>query len=403
MATEIPALRRDHRGSWRVRWTDAFGRRHSRSFGRDERAAMIEFRSWLDRWRSDPAARNPERGSRLLTVAEAWARYEAFAARYYRRADGSPTKEPGIVALAMRAVLELCGHLPAESLTPALLRAVQQRWISDGLASSTISGWTHKVRRVWRWMVAEGIVRAEIAEALRSLPPVRAGRFGARPPKAVRPVTIEAMERTAKELPSSLAAMVRLQALTGMRPGEVCSLRPCDVDTRGAIWSYRPPQHKTAHVGQPREILFGPQAQAILTPYLTRELAAPCFRPIDALRERAAARVDAYEPPEGVPDYRLWQSYRSRAAARAERAAAERASAPGWTTAAYGKAIAAAARRAGVEHWSPNQIRHAVATRIREQFGLEAAQIVLGHSRADVTQIYAERNRRLAEDLAKLG
>ena len=42
--------------------------------------------------------------------------------------------------------------------------------------------------------------------------------------------------------------------------------------------------------------------------------------------------------------------------------------------------------------WSPNQLRHAAATEVRKQFGLEAAQIILGHSSANVTQVYAERD-----------
>ena len=37
------------------------------------------------------------------------------------------------------------------------------------------------------------------------------------------------------------------------------------------------------------------------------------------------------------------------------------------------------------------------ATEIRKQFGLEAAQAILGHANADVTQIYAERDLGLAE------
>jgi hypothetical protein len=45
--------------------------------------------------------------------------------------------------------------------------------------------------------------------------------------------------------------------------------------------------------------------------------------------------------------------------------------------------------------WSPLRLRHTTATTIRQQHGLEAAQVVLGHTKADVTQIYAER------DLAK--
>jgi len=42
--------------------------------------------------------------------------------------------------------------------------------------------------------------------------------------------------------------------------------------------------------------------------------------------------------------------------------------------------------------WHPNQLRHTFATRVRKQHGLEAAQVLLGHARADVTQVYAERN-----------
>jgi hypothetical protein len=49
-------------------------------------------------------------------------------------------------------------------------------------------------------------------------------------------------------------------------------------------------------------------------------------------------------------------------------------------------------------------LRHSTGTQVRELFGLEAAQLILGHSRADVTQIYAERNAKLAADVArKLG
>ena len=54
--------------------------------------------------------------------------------------------------------------------------------------------------------------------------------------------------------------------------------------------------------------------------------------------------------------------------------------------------------------WHPNQLRHTYATRVRKEHGLEAAQVVLGHSNADVTQIYAERDMRLAVEVAsKLG
>jgi integrase len=50
-------------------------------------------------------------------------------------------------------------------------------------------------------------------------------------------------------------------------------------------------------------------------------------------------------------------------------------------------------------HWFPNQLRHTVGTVIRKRFGLEAAQTVLGHSKADVTQVYAERDLRMAAEV----
>jgi site-specific recombinase XerC len=50
--------------------------------------------------------------------------------------------------------------------------------------------------------------------------------------------------------------------------------------------------------------------------------------------------------------------------------------------------------------WHPNRLRHSFATRVRKQHGLEAAQVLLGHSRADVTQVYAERNENLAATVA---
>ncbi len=42
-----------------------------------------------------------------------------------------------------------------------------------------------------------------------------------------------------------------------------------------------------------------------------------------------------------------------------------------------------------------------MSTVVRKDFGLEAAQVVLGHSRADVTQIYAERDLEMAERVIK--
>src|SRR5262249_22751638 len=66
----------------------------------------------------------------------------------------------------------------------------------------------------------------------------------------------------------------------------------------------------------------------------------------------------------------------------------------------YAHAVGDAAEKAGVPHWHPNQLRHLFATEVRRAHGLEAAQVLLGHSRADVTQVYAERDLTLATAVA---
>ena len=49
--------------------------------------------------------------------------------------------------------------------------------------------------------------------------------------------------------------------------------------------------------------------------------------------------------------------------------------------------------------WHPNQLRHTAATRIRKRHGVEMARIILGHSTAFTTEIYAEVDRKKAVDV----
>ena len=68
------------------------------------------------------------------------------------------------------------------------------------------------------------------------------------------------------------------------------------------------------------------------------------------------------------------------------------------------------AREDGEVAWHPHQpcpakhrrrrVRHNAATELRREFGLEAAQVLLGHSKADVTQVYAERDVNRAVTVA---
>jgi integrase len=204
----------------------------------------------------------------------------------------------------------------------------------------------------------------------------------------VTPVPDAHVWAVCQHVPPVIRDMILTQYHTGCRPGEVCRLAPVMLDTSGKVWIYRPTIHKTKHKGKTRTILFGPRAQAVIAPYLksTLNLHAACFSPVDATRQGADMASAAYQPPvNAAGDYRIWPSYQKRRAVRKGRSYATQ-----YCPKVYAKRIARVCADHGIPHWHPNQLRHNAGTRMRKEFSLDVAQAVLGHSKADITQIYAQ-------------
>jgi integrase len=118
----------------------------------------------------------------------------------------------------------------------------------------------------------------------------------------VTPVDPAVVEATPLYLPPYVADMVRVQLLTGARPGEVGAMCVRDLDMPGAVWSYRPEGHKNAWRSHDRAIAIGPTAQAILRRYITPRLDARLFSPKvqDALikAQKRAARKTKVQPSQ---------------------------------------------------------------------------------------------------------
>ena len=62
-------------------------------------------------------------------------------------------------------------------------------------------------------------------------------------------------------------------------------------------------------------------------------------------------------------------------------------------------AIFKACVKAKIPAWGPNRLRHNAATFLRKEFGIEAARVILGHTSAAVTEIYAEMDRQKAAEI----
>jgi len=270
---------------------------------------------------------------------------------------------------------------------------------------TTINSTCESIKRMFKWAVRKQLIPETIYRALLTVPGLKKGRTTAREPAPIRPVANEVVDATLLYLSPVVADMVRFQRLTGCRPGEVCDIRPMDVDRGGKVWQYRPASHKTEHRGRERIVFIGPKAKAILVPYLLQAAApdAYCFSPAESMAkqnvERRARRKTRVQPsqlcrrkaqPKRVPSTHYQKEAYRRAIARGL-AKANQANAK--------EAAQAGTEPTSIPDWSPNQLRHSAATEIRRKFGLEAAQTVLGHANADVTQIYAERDYALAASI----
>lgn len=246
-----------------------------------------------------------------------------------------------------------------------------------------------RVVRIFQWGVSMDMVAPEILVGLRTVKGLRKRRSAARETAKIKPVADATLNATLPLLRPQVADIVRLQRLTGMRVGEVCVLRPCDLDRSGAVWLYRPQWHKGAHIDRDKIVPIGPLGQRVLEPYLARPAFAFCFSPRDSISDFNAQRRVKRQTPRQPSQL-----------ARRKQRKPVRAPGARYTASSVQQAIARACQRGKLPHWHTHQIRHTHLTETRRQYGLEASQAAAGHATADVTQIYAERDLALAVRIA---
>ncbi len=198
------------------------------------------------------------------------------------------------------------------------------------------------------------------------------------------------VDATLPHVSRHVAGLIRFQRLTGCRPGEAVRLRRCDIDTSGAVWVYRPPQHKTAHRGKVRLVHLGPLAQQLLAEYPTDYPAEYVFSPRREEAERNAARAAN----------RTTKFYASRQGWQKRKGKPKFVKGARYTVKTFGHAIRKACKVHTLAKWHPNQLRHTFGTNVRRDHGLDVAQALLGHDRVSTTEIYAEKTNDLAATVA---
>jgi integrase len=374
---------------------------------------------WMANGRHAPLAASD------LQVVEMTARYWKFAAGYYATSEDT-NGELGALKQAITALNALYGTTNASDFRPLALKALRDRMIARGWCRGYVNAQVKRVRRMFRWGVENELVPSHLSHGLAAVAPLRCGKTEARESEAVKPVPEAHVDATLNHVAPQVKAMIKIQLLTGMRPGEVCKMRGCDLDTAGRLWVYKPETHKTAYKGHRREIYIGPKAQEFIATFLRPNMQEYLFQPAEAEAHRRQQATERRKTPAGygnapgtnrkrhgqrkagqrytVSSYRRAIQYGCVKACAMPAELRRQPLAPEATEAEriehekreQDRAVKRAAWRA--DHvWHPHQLRHSAATKFRKEFGLEAAQVLLGHRTLTITQVYAEKNVEAAQ------
>ena len=326
---------------------------------------------WLANGRQAPTERNQ---TDSFSVTNLCAAYWRFCMTYYVK-HGKPTDEQAGVKAAMKAMKRSYAKTQAKDFGPLALEAVRQQMIDTGNSRRYINQNIGRIKRMFRWGVSKELIPVEAYQRLQTVTGLKKGKCKAVETDRILPVDHATVEATIEHVNSTVADMIRIQRLTGCRPGEVCSMRPSDIDRSNEVWQYWPESHKMEHKDRHRVVLIGPQAQAILTKYLLKPDNDPCFirrgkLPYERLHYHQHIKRGcdkAFPAPDGLTadETDKWRK----------------------------------------EHrWAPNRLRHSAGTAIRAKFGIEASQVVLGHSKIETTQVYAERDlAKASQIMAEVG
>lgn len=284
---------------------------------------------------------------------------------------------------------ENCGDIgldTIEDLAPRHLVMVQRSMASADYCRRHINQTVKRIKRVFKWAVFEGLAPKDLHAHLQTTPHLKRGQFGVRESKKIGKVKWESIEVTAKYSSPQIAAMMKIQYLCGMRPGEVCIMRPMDIDrSPGDVWIFRPEAHKTQHHDKTLLKAIGKEAQKILQPFLDRDPEAYLFSPREAEEWRLSQIRKRPQKKKRKPAKRMLQDR--------------------YNTNSYRRAIVYAIAKAQknnekLGHWFPLQSRHASATEVDAALGRKASQKWMGHALIETTATYIETDHH--EEITEL-
>ena len=248
--------------------------------------------------------------------------------------------------------------------------------------------------------MGRGMVTAEQLQGLDEVKPLRIGASTAPDNTKRKRVTEEEFDKVLKCLGSMVGDMIKLIWHTGMRPNEVCSMRPYDVlrDDK-KCWLYIPGRdqspvgkHKTMRFEKVKVIPLAKKSQNILHRWIKDFNSKDyIFSPAVSMEEFLAKKAKERKTPLSCGN-RPGTNRREHPMIKPR---------DRYDHHTLRRACQRACIRAGVDLFVPYDLRRSMATRARATLGKEVAKVLLGHASTSTTEIYLLEEVQEAMKVAK--
>ena len=264
---------------------------------------------------------------------------------------------------AIKLLIEHFGERPADDFDAMQLERFKGELVDAEYSRKYGNAIIKTVKDTFKWAAQRKLIPVENYTLIETVDLLTTSEAKT---KVVTPIDDATVEQTLPELSTELQQMIAFIRHTGCRPGEARTMKVGDIDRE--TWLADLKQHKTAKKGKARYIVIPPNVREMLLPRLLRPADKCVFsselkgtrpyekRALGRAIDRAIKRINRKRKEQGEPQ---------------------------------------------LEHWHPYQLRHTRATEAREQYSAEVCQVLLGHSKIDMTQHYAQLTKSKALDLSK--
>lgn len=226
-------------------------------------------------------------GDRLVTIARVVTEFMEHARAAYPSGQGGHGGEATNYKYALRCLewtVQVNGqpvylpNLEADRFTVIHLEALRERMRLEKYKRKYANRTVKRLIFCFKWAAKQRLVKRDTYLDLTLLELIRRGVPGWEDSAPVRSVPDSSINLVLPHLSDQTRAIVELCRLTGMRIGEVLSIRTGAINTSLEDWIFDLGYgHKTGHLEVSKEVKLNAAAQKILKPWLTTDLNAPVF------------------------------------------------------------------------------------------------------------------------------